>query len=67
MCFNSIHVMMDFIRTYTRCRVLIEYYIETDFNRSSFFQKSRKVPEVTDLSIVCGWGGFVCRVSSLSS
>ena len=46
--------------------LLVSKEIETDFNRSSFFQKSRKVPEVTHLSISCGWG-VVCRVSSLSS
>ena len=26
------------------------------FSSSFFFQKSRKVPEVADLSISCGWG-----------
>ena len=49
---------------------LVSKEIETDFNRSSsfFFQKSREVPEVTDLSISCGgWGGDICRVSSLTS
>ena len=34
---------------------LVSKEIETTF-RSSFFPKSRKVPEVADLSISCGWG-----------
>ena len=37
--------------------LLVSKEIETKFCSSSFFQKSRKVPEVADLSIVCGWGG----------
>ena len=36
--------------------LLVSKEIETKFWSSSFFQKSRKVPEVADLSIVCGWG-----------
>ena len=43
---------------------LVSKEIETDFNRSSsfFFQKSREVPEVTDLSISCGVGVAVAEV-----
>ena len=40
---------------------LVSKEIETEFNRSSsssfFSQRSREVPEVTDLSISFGWGG----------
>jgi hypothetical protein len=39
---------------------LVSKEIETDFNSlivvRFFFQRSRKVPEVADLSISCGWG-----------
>ena len=42
---------------------LVSKEIETDFfRRRFFFQKSRKVPEVTDLSISCGWGWLVAEV-----
>ena len=34
---------------------LVSKEIETNFS-SSFFQKARKVPEVADLTIVCGGG-----------
>ena len=38
---------------------LVSKEIETDFfRRRFFFQKSREVPEVADLSISCGWGVF---------
>jgi hypothetical protein len=36
--------------------LLVSNEIETDFSSSSFPPKSREVPEVADLSIVCGWG-----------
>ena len=41
---------------------LVSKEIETDFNRSSFFPKSREVPEVADLSIVAEVGSFGLRV-----
>ena len=41
---------------------LVSKEIETDFFSSSFFfQKSREVPEVADLSISCGWGVRLSR------
>ena len=40
--------------------LLVSNEIETDFFSSSFPPKSREVPEVADLSIVCGWGGVGC-------
>ena len=45
---------------------LVSKEIETNF-RSSFFQKLRFFPEVTDVPIVRGGWGDCCRVSSLSS
>ena len=39
--------------------LLVSNEIETDFFSSSFPPKSREVPEVADLSIVCGWGGVL--------
>ena len=41
--------------------LLVSNEIETDFFSSSFPPKSREVPEVADLSIVCGWGGCWLR------
>ena len=35
---------------------LVSKEIETDFFRRRFSRRSRKVPEVADLSISCGWG-----------
>ena len=46
---------------------LVSKEIETDFRSSSFFQKARKVPEVADLSIVAGLGGFVTLLKMIDS
>ena len=35
---------------------LVSKEIETDFFRRRFSRRSREVPEVADVSIVCGWG-----------